>query len=251
MAKIAKVHYVLLGLCVLLVVSWLFFLGILGQQNEAGPNTVVDLPEVKKHPMFTIDDPKNVSQRPPLDDDASRLQALMAKSQESREQTAMMTSARLHENGHVIDTAAQVIEDDETARFIANYDDTTLVSLGGEPVENTQAVASTGDTQSVSESTESNNVQVDESHQVESKAWVLQIGSFGEQENAQRLLEQLKFAEFSSYIKTITRDGDSPLYRVYVGPFLDDSKAKKTALQIKEILSLDSMLVAYKAGIQD
>lgn len=54
--------------------------------------------------------------------------------------------------------------------------------------------------------------------------WVLQLGSFGNRDNAQKLVDQVAAAGYNAYRDTIARDGQS-LHRVRVGHWQDKADA--------------------------
>jgi DedD protein len=56
-------------------------------------------------------------------------------------------------------------------------------------------------------------------------AWVIQVGSFGQQENADRLRDQLRKAGYPAYVESGAKNG-APTFRVRVGPELDQQRAR-------------------------
>ncbi|MBY6032441.1 SPOR domain-containing protein [Marinobacter daepoensis] len=64
-----------------------------------------------------------------------------------------------------------------------------------------------------------------------SGAWVVQLGSFGNQDNARRLRDKVLDMGYGAHLQQLER-GDSSLTRVFSGPFVskDDAQEAKTAL---------------------
>lgn len=62
-------------------------------------------------------------------------------------------------------------------------------------------------------------------------AWVVQLGSFGNQDNARRLRDKVLDMGYGAHLQQVER-GDSTLTRVFSGPFVnkDDAQTAKAAL---------------------
>ncbi|MCI0734193.1 MAG: SPOR domain-containing protein [Methylococcaceae bacterium] len=56
-------------------------------------------------------------------------------------------------------------------------------------------------------------------------AWVIQVGSFGKQENADQLRDRLRKAGFPAYVESGKQNG-TVIFRVRVGPELDQQRAR-------------------------
>lgn len=65
-------------------------------------------------------------------------------------------------------------------------------------------------------------------------SFVVQLGSFGSKENAQRLVRDMTAKGFNTFIAPITTNGRE-LYRVRVGPTRDRAAAEELAAQLKRI----------------
>lgn len=57
-------------------------------------------------------------------------------------------------------------------------------------------------------------------------AWVIQVGSFSQRENADNLVQQLRAKEFAADIEQVSVKGNT-LFRVLIGPEVDRGKAEK------------------------
>jgi DedD protein len=75
-------------------------------------------------------------------------------------------------------------------------------------------------------------------------AWVVQLGSFSSQSNANSLVAELQGQGYRAYIEEIK--GDSGIiYRVRVGPELSRSEAEKTLAGLTEKFQLQGMILQY------
>lgn len=74
-------------------------------------------------------------------------------------------------------------------------------------------------------------------------AWVIQAGSFKNEDNAIALLDKLK-GTMSSFSETVIVD-DKPVYRVYVGPTLSKQVALKMKSQLKQDFDTEGLLLTY------
>jgi DedD protein len=63
---------------------------------------------------------------------------------------------------------------------------------------------------------------------------VVQLGSFGSRENAERLVREMTSKGFATFIAPITTNGRE-LYRVRVGPTKDRASAEALASQLKRM----------------
>lgn len=77
------------------------------------------------------------------------------------------------------------------------------------------------------------------------EAWTIQIASFSDKANVERLVSDLKKAGFAAYTDTI-KSPHGEYIRVYVGPEVDKAKAQKTAQEIEKKTQIKGMVVRYK-----
>lgn len=61
--------------------------------------------------------------------------------------------------------------------------------------------------------------------------WAVQLGSFGNQENAKKLSADLRKQNFTAFLSKLST-GDAELYRVRIGPQKDRESAEKVAEQL-------------------
>lgn len=77
---------------------------------------------------------------------------------------------------------------------------------------------------------------------VESGDWAVQVGSFGESANVERLLARLRDKGFSAY----SRPRGSDLTTVYVGPFGNSEAGERAVAEVKASINLQGLLVRVK-----
>ena len=74
-------------------------------------------------------------------------------------------------------------------------------------------------------------------------AYLVQLGSFGSAENAERLRDRAREAGMDAYIESFERDGET-LTRVFAGPFIDRSAAEDAKAELDESFGLDTLVIA-------
>lgn len=75
-------------------------------------------------------------------------------------------------------------------------------------------------------------------------AWVVQLGSFASEKNANNLNDDLHKAGFSSFVEPV-KQGGNVIYRVRVGPELQRSDAQALKDRLRKDMKLDGMILAY------
>jgi DedD protein len=73
--------------------------------------------------------------------------------------------------------------------------------------------------------------------------WVVQVGSFADSSNAERLVTQIREAGMSAYGETLTSSAAS-IFRVRVGPFLEREEALRVKQQLADRLSVDGVVMS-------
>ena len=76
------------------------------------------------------------------------------------------------------------------------------------------------------------------------KAWVIQLGSFSSQGNADSLVRQLQNQGFPAYIEKVTTDKGA-VFKVRVGPELSRPAAETIVKNLKEKMKLDGMIISF------
>jgi DedD protein len=141
--------------------------------------------------------------------------------------------------------AAQSAETTDAAEISVSQTQEKNVEPKDKPLAKASAVAKPPVAETVTKKTLS---QQDERGLPE--AWVLQVASFSERENAQQLQEKLYKADFPAYVKTFTVK-DAKVYRVLIGPKLSKSRAHTMAKQVEKQFNLKTLLVAFKPGYEE
>ena len=79
---------------------------------------------------------------------------------------------------------------------------------------------------------------------VKLSAWVVQVGSFSSKQNTDKLVQDLRSKDLPAYYETAVVDGKK-IYRVRIGPDLEEKTAKKFLKQIKQEFQLSGELKRY------
>jgi DedD protein len=77
-------------------------------------------------------------------------------------------------------------------------------------------------------------------------AWVVQVGSFGNPDNAKRLRKTLQDAGFKVHLK-VQHGSSRSLTRVYVGPYVDKSMAERDRKAIAAKLELTPKVIRFQS----
>lgn len=77
-----------------------------------------------------------------------------------------------------------------------------------------------------------------------SKGWVVQVGTFANTDNAERLREKLKNHGYAVNAESVTIPGGKAI-RLRVGPFHEKSAAAKAQAQLQRELNIQGMVLAY------
>jgi len=75
-------------------------------------------------------------------------------------------------------------------------------------------------------------------------SWVVQAGSFSSEQNALRLRDKLRQADFVTQVEKARVDGKSH-YRVRVGPFLERAEAEKSRKQLLDKFTIKGRVLSY------
>ncbi|HET8801383.1 MAG TPA: SPOR domain-containing protein [Marinobacter sp.] len=72
-------------------------------------------------------------------------------------------------------------------------------------------------------------------------AWVVQLGSFGNEDNARRLRDQVRDKGYDSHLQQVVRGGTT-LTRVFSGPFASESEAQTAKQALDKTFNLNSLV---------
>lgn len=74
-------------------------------------------------------------------------------------------------------------------------------------------------------------------------AWVVQLGSFGNADNARRLRDSAREKGYSSHLQQVSR-GDTVLTRVFCGPFAEKAEAERAKAALDSAFGLNSLVTS-------
>ncbi len=78
-------------------------------------------------------------------------------------------------------------------------------------------------------------------------AWVVQVGSFAQLENAQKLNQILTQQGYESYLKLTPSFDEGPdLYKVYVGPIINADEARQAQEKLNVLLDNQAILLRFE-----
>jgi len=83
-----------------------------------------------------------------------------------------------------------------------------------------------------------------QAHKKPIKSFALQIGTFGSNENATKMRDQIRKAGYSAFVYKSTTKGKTS-YKVRIGPELDRSALKKIKARLKKSKKIDGYIVNY------
>ncbi|VAW84220.1 hypothetical protein MNBD_GAMMA16-1489 [hydrothermal vent metagenome] len=78
-----------------------------------------------------------------------------------------------------------------------------------------------------------------------SSAWAVQVGSFRQRENAERLRKKLKQLGYRAFVSK-SRSGGKTVVRVRVGPQMEKARAKQVKNNIEKEMKIQAMLIELK-----
>ncbi|MDF1653721.1 MAG: SPOR domain-containing protein [Coxiellaceae bacterium] len=82
-------------------------------------------------------------------------------------------------------------------------------------------------------------------HLAPSKAWVVQLASFGSSENAARLVKKLRQSGYEAYSRHATNSHGKVIYKVYVGPEINRHRIESLQNQLSKHYRLKGMIRRY------
>lgn len=75
-------------------------------------------------------------------------------------------------------------------------------------------------------------------------AWIVQLGSFGSEENAAALTGRLKEKNFTAFVESFG-EGATLAYRVRVGPELTKEDAERSRVQLAQDIAIEGIVMRY------
>jgi DedD protein len=79
-------------------------------------------------------------------------------------------------------------------------------------------------------------------------AWVVQLGSFSNRENAFALRDKLRKRRYTAFVDDVAGAGNKPIYRVRVGPELLRSRADTLRDQLEKEFRLKGIVVTHEVS---
>ena len=76
------------------------------------------------------------------------------------------------------------------------------------------------------------------------EAWVIQVGAFSSEPNAQGLRDKLKAAGYTAFVKGI-KGANGPLYKVYVGPEIRRAQMEQQKTELERKYNLKALILKY------
>lgn len=74
-------------------------------------------------------------------------------------------------------------------------------------------------------------------------AWVVQLGSFGNADNARRLRDKAREMGYSSHLQEVVR-GENTLTRVFSGPYVEKGQAEKAKQALDKEFGVNSLITS-------
>ena len=75
------------------------------------------------------------------------------------------------------------------------------------------------------------------------KGWIIQVGSFSQEQNANEFRDKLRKDKFTAYVNSAITNDKGTLYRLRVGPELDEKIAQNTQRRLESIYKIKTLLV--------
>lgn len=75
------------------------------------------------------------------------------------------------------------------------------------------------------------------------KSWTIQVASFSLEKNANKFRDKLRKSNFTAYVDSVS-NRNGTLYRVRVGPELDEKRAIKTKQELESSYKIKTLLVS-------
>ena len=147
-----------------------------------------------------------------------------------------------------IDDETLAALDQEFEQHYERAEDTLspVVSTAPEQTQSQATItqASEADADETQPQSTSDNEATDAKPRTGLTAWVVQLGSFSSQKNAEALVEKLKKKKYPAYIEVIEENG-TKAFRVRVGPQIAREGAQKIRDELYKEVDLKGMVIRY------
>ncbi|KAA1175126.1 sporulation protein [Marinobacter salinexigens] len=143
------------------------------------------------------------------------------------------------------DPVADPVDDAPGYRLVEEPDVTPPQTAEADPVDEPAPVKSQAEQESAQSAAAEpeKNAKVEASEYTRSLegAWVVQLGSFGNADNAKRLRDGVREKGYGAHLQQVAR-GDTTLTRVFSGPFVSKSDAESAKKVLDKAFSLNSLV---------
>lgn len=219
-----------IGALVLISLAVIFVPMMFDEPHTERSSQAIDIPEEEPFPEVGDSEPDR------LQDDQEESPAYRIE-EPDEDQTASDTSAEVFEGSQSEPRPVADVDSEEPSQ----------------PV-NTQPVAAPeetpdGDTQTDRDRSEqaapetSEKSDSDEIERSLDGAWVVQLGSFGQADNARRLRDRVREEGYDAHTQEIQR-GDATLTRVFSGPFAEKSDAENAKKSLDEAFDVNGLVTS-------
>jgi DedD protein len=231
----------IIGALVLISLAVIFVPMLFDEPHTDRTSRVIDLPEEPDFPQVNVDPPKTQQQRQTESSPSYRLEE--GATDEGDGASGAMTSTVTSES--VPTTNGQTAARDKSTSTSAPAESSP------EPVQpptqsepkTTTDTATVGAPDSGSEVPESApKEEAEEFGESLKGAWLVQLGSFGNNDNAQRLRDNVRELGYAAHTQSIKR-GDKTLTRVFSGPYADKAKATDAKQALDKAFSVNSLVM--------
>jgi len=82
----------------------------------------------------------------------------------------------------------------------------------------------------------------------EDAAWIIQAASFANLDNASALVTKLKKVGHKAFRREVTNGKGKLTHRIFVGPYIEKSRAAKALPQVNKLTASKGILLAYDPG---
>ncbi|MBE0468752.1 MAG: SPOR domain-containing protein [Methyloprofundus sp.] len=128
---------------------------------------------------------------------------------------------------------------------------TNELSLPQQPADNTQALLDSIPKTSRDVLSRPKPAQIDlqaqqikkSAQQAKLESWIIQVGSFSQEQNAIEFRDKLRKNKFTAYVDSVSSN-QGTLYRLRVGPELGEKIALKTQQRLESLYKVKTLLVA-------
>ncbi|WP_198962793.1 SPOR domain-containing protein [Mangrovitalea sediminis] len=233
----------IIGALVLICLAIIFVPMLFDEPHNKQTTKTIEIPNKPQYPVMTIEQPTKPA-TPGADTSAPVVQD-NASASADQSGTAPTTSANT------------VTSTDNTATATDNSDVTTPAQT---PTADTPAAATTAPAAAPSTpapaptpapkaqpapvtTQAAQPTQKPEFSQSLKGAWVVQLGSFGDTKNAQRLRDSVRAKGYPAYLQT-AHTGSKALTRVFSGPFVQKADADAAKIKLDKAFKIKSLVMA-------